>query len=121
MSTSEDLFAQVLGPKAHSLGSSGWDGSGISADLGNLNVVAQVNSSLNLGYYPTKASTQIGDIGAYMWTDGTNDLQFNGITFSMSNPVFSPSGFGTSTGLTETYTPSPTQRYTKIEMKTTQP
>jgi hypothetical protein len=121
--TTQSVTAAVMGPKAHSLGSSGWDGAGVSANFQDLNVAAQVSplNGLLTGFAPSSISSQIADVGAYLWTDGTNDNQFNGISFSTSYPVFDPAGVGTFTGVEEQYLPSPTQRETSVSLTTTQP
>lgn len=108
----------IMGPKAHSLGSSSWDGSGVSADLTNLHVQA-FEEDTNDQWDPTEISTDIANLDAYLWCDGTNDNQYNGPGFSASNPVFDPAGVGQFTGQVIAYLPSPTQRETLIALATT--
>ena len=72
-------------------------------------------------FEPEEISTNIADVDAYLWTDGTNDLQFNGMAFTPAMPTFDPAGYGQFTGIVTAYLPSPTQRETLVGMATTQP
>ena len=118
--TVQIVGADVMGPMAHSYGSSGWDGSGVSADLTNLHVEAQDSTPATL-WSPQKITTDIANVDAYLWTDGTNNAQFNGMAFSASDPVFNPSGIGGFSGVVDAYLPSATQRETLVGVGTTQP
>jgi hypothetical protein len=119
--TFQVVGADVMGPKAHSLGSGKWDGSGVSSDLTNLYVhIIDTNVPAH-SFEPVEISTKIDSVKAYLWTDGTNDLQYNGLAFTPSTPMFDPAGVGQFTGLLEAYLPSPTQRETIVGIATTQP
>jgi len=113
----QEIDAEIMGPKAHSLGSSGWDGSGVSANMKDLHVDAKMEDTTE---GPQTISTDIADVDAYLWCDGTNDLQYNGLFMGVSEPVFDPTGYGDSDVFTS-YSPSPTQRLTEIRIHTTQP
>jgi len=117
----QEIDAEIMGPKAHSLGSSGWDGSGVSANMKDLHVDATNKEDTDDDWAPDTISTDIADVDAYLWCDGTNDLQYNGLYMGASNPVFDPAGNGQFSGVVATYLPSPTQRLTAIGILTTQP
>ncbi|HOV83008.1 MAG TPA: hypothetical protein PLQ01_10095, partial [Methanothrix sp.] len=116
----QEIDAEIMGPKAHSLGSSGWDGSGVSANMKDLHVDATNKEDTDDDWAPDTISTDIADVDAYLWCDGTNDLQYNGLFMGVSEPVFDPTGYGDSDVFTS-YSPSPTQRLTEIRIHTTQP
>jgi len=113
--------ANILGPKSHTLGSSGWDGSGVSADLTDLHVEATYEDEDANPFAPTYISTDIANNEAYFWCDGTNDLQYNGPGVTSSTPVFDPAGNGNFDANIMAYLPSPTQRQTVSAIATTQP
>jgi len=115
----QEIDAEIMGPKAHSLGSSGWDGSGVSANMKDLHVDAKNEPSED--FVPETISTDIADVDAYLWCDGTNDLQYNGLFMGASDPVFDPTGNGQFSGVVAVYSPSPTQRLTGIGILTMQP
>jgi len=114
------IYADIMGPKVHSLGSSSWDGSGVSANMKDLHVEA-INKYIEDPYALHTFSTDIADVDAYLWCDGTNDLQYNGLFMGVSNPVFDPAGVGQFTGLATGYLPSPTQRETWMNVSVAQP
>jgi len=107
-------YADISGPKAESLGSSSWDGSGVYGAFENLN--AESSRDIASYYDPTSGSISVnqGEVKSYMWVDGTNDLMYNGPGFESDVPTFDPAGYGWNTGLTWAFTPSPTQRETTV-------
>jgi len=114
------VVADIMGPKAHSLGSSGYDGSGVSADLTNLHVEAMDTETAS-PFEPTYISTDLAKTKAYFWCDGTNDLQYNGPGITSTTPVFDPAGNGNFDANIMAYVPSPTQRESLTAIVTTQP
>jgi len=87
----------------------------------DLHVDATNKEDTDDDWAPDTISTDIADVDAYLWCDGTNDLQYNGLYMGASNPVFDPAGNGQFSGVVATYLPSPTQRLTAIGILTTQP
>lgn len=114
------ISAELMGPKAHTYGSSGWDGVGVSMAATNLNVGAY-DRYTNGAYAPDTISIDIADASGWFWCDGTNDLQYNGLSLGVSEPVFNPTGYGMWTGMQMTYLPSPAQRNTQVTFAATQP
>lgn len=114
------ISAELMGPKGHTYGSSGWDGAGVSMAAKNLNVGAY-DRWTNGPYAPDMISIDIADASGWFWCDGTNDLQYNGLSLGVSDPVFNPSGYGSWTGMQMTYLPSPVQRNTLVTFAATQP
>jgi hypothetical protein len=115
------VLANIMGPKDHSLGSSSWDGSGVTADLTNLHVESFDKVDAVGAFNPTSISTDIAKNTAYFWCDGTNDNQFNGPGVTSTTPVFDPAGNGQFNPSIMVYLPSSTQRETVSAIATTQP
>ncbi|HOK58258.1 MAG TPA: hypothetical protein PL047_04525 [Methanothrix sp.] len=114
------ISAELMGPKGHTYGSSGWDGAGVSMVAKNLNVGAYDRETTG-PYAPDAISIDIADASGWFWCDGTNDQQYNGLSLGVSDPVFNPTGYGTWTGMQMTYLPSPVQRNTLVTFAATQP
>lgn len=114
------ISAELMGPKGHTYGSSGWDGAGVSMVAKNLNVGAYDRKTTG-PYAPDAISIDIADASGWFWCDGTNDQQYNGLSLGVSDPVFNPTGYGTWTGMQMTYLPSPVQRNTLVTFAATQP
>jgi len=98
---------EIMGPKASSLGSNGWDAAGVYGDFNNLQVSA-TNTLATHSLIPS-VSVTVSNINAYKWVDGTNDAAFNGPGFTYSGVTLTPVSTGLS-GPFMTYLPSPTQR-----------
>jgi|GEM_PF-3434895 hypothetical protein len=109
--TKMDVKVDIMGPRAASLGSWTWDGSGVYGYFDDLHVERTTPTSKIL-------STDIADVNSYLWVDGTNDEMFNGPGFDSVTATFNPSG--SFTGVTWDFTPSPTQRQTTVTMGTSQ-
>jgi hypothetical protein len=101
--------ADVMGPKDHTLGSSPLDGAGVRAAMDNLHTYETYYDPDPLT--PDTYRTDLPPIAVYKWTDGSNDLQFNGPGFAVPSPAnFEPQGSGWGDINFQYYMPSPTQR-----------
>jgi hypothetical protein len=119
LTTSVSNSGHLQGPRAKSLGGvSSWDGVGFYASFKNVNV----NAADEYVAIPKAISTSVPDTQSYMWTDGTNDLMYNGPGFIVNPyPTITPIGSGLFNGVLFTYTPSLTQRDTLVTANTHQP
>jgi len=107
--TYNDIYVDILGPKASSLGSSTWDGSGVYGAIDDLYVAAQADE-VNGNLY----TTDVTGTTAYLYVDGTNDLMYNGPGLVEGTVTFdAPSTATQLAGIVFPVTsPSPTQRET---------
>ena len=65
-------------------------------------------------------STDVPNVEAYFWIDGTNDKMKNGPGYKVALPVFTPYGEYTPVYWTP-FSPSQTERQAEVEWETEQP